>query len=466
MTRSLFRFACTALCLWAIAWARHPIKPSPPCHDCAKLAPVVTNQAKLPSKPPPGCPRCVHPDPRPQPSERQLAPKQISKLTKHFDKSASKIQSAEKQIQKKIDKLQAQKSQTPEVKEQIASLQQSLARVRKLETQADTVRRPISEKLTASGAVTDSESTDATQKMDRLVTQAQTEANNAGKVSGAETGGGGSTGGGVPAYAPAPVPTPAPVRVPAPEPAPAPDQLAPPASGEAPGAAAPNPAAPNPAAPANDTDEGLAAREQEWFGHLKNGLLQHNVPPVMEWKIPSTVTVTVSGERAAPEPLEGASGQAKIKVARKMIVRIFSPDAPDEFTFTPEGGTQEERYVPEDGTTTWQWAVTPNYTAKQQTIVIRAWVVFSDKNNVQQELPVYTAPVQIQLKLGTVLLRLIELDPNYWLKYGLPGGGGFVFVSGILIGFRSWWNKRKKPPATAKGKPRESEKQDEPDLWG
>ncbi len=351
MPRSLFRFACTALCLWAIAWARHPIKPSPPCHDCAKLVAVVTDQAQLPAKPAPGCPKCVHPDPRPQPSERQLAPKQISKLTKHFDKSASKIKSAEKHIQKKIDKLQAQKSQTPEVKAQIASLQQSLARVRELETQADTVRRPISEKLTASGAVTDSESTDVTQKMDRLVAQAQTEANNAGKISGAETGGGGSTGGGAPAYAPAPVPIPAPVPVPAQATAPAPDQLAPTAPGETPGAAAPNPAA-----AANDTDENLAAREQQWFGHLKNGLLQRIVPPVMEWKIPSTVTVTVSGESAAPEPLEGANEQAKIKVARKMIVRIFSPDAPDEFTFTPEGGTQEERYVPEDGTTTWQWA--------------------------------------------------------------------------------------------------------------
>jgi hypothetical protein len=30
------------------------------------------------------------------------------------------------------------------------------------------------------------------------------------------------------------------------------------------------------------------------------------------------------------------------------------------------------------------------------------------------------------------LKRLIEGDSDYWLHYGLPGGGGFVFFSGIV----------------------------------
>ena len=49
--------------------------------------------------------------------------------------------------------------------------------------------------------------------------------------------------------------------------------------------------------------------------------------------------------------------------------------------------------------------------------------------NTQRELPVYKAAVDIHVPgLFECVKRLFEGDPVYWLKYGLPGGAGFVFV--------------------------------------
>jgi len=164
--------------------------------------------------------------------------------------------------------------------------------------------------------------------------------------------------------------------------------------------------------------------------------------------VPTTVTVQIHGEKdTAPSPIDDQSGQASIRVARQMKVLVSAPQNPDEFTITTESDTQVQQYVPEAGLTTWNFSVTPRYTATSQKLVVRAWVIYDA--NTSQELPVYTGTVNVHVPgLWECLKRLIEGDPDYWLKYGLPGGAGFIFISGLVAGLWKWL-KRKKGQKTA-----------------
>jgi hypothetical protein len=191
--------------------------------------------------------------------------------------------------------------------------------------------------------------------------------------------------------------------------------------------------------------------EVAWYAKLKSCKLKQFVPPTMLWKVPATVTVVVGGEKAdTSSALPNATGTSTIKVARQMRVIAFCPDNPVEFIISPEPGTTEVQYVPEDGTTTWNWSVTPRYTGRSQKIAIRAWVLYPGSQNAQRELPVYTAVVDVHVpSFGECVKRLVEGDPDYWLKYGLPGGAGFVFLSGAVAA--AWrWLRRKKTGAAPK----------------
>ena len=185
--------------------------------------------------------------------------------------------------------------------------------------------------------------------------------------------------------------------------------------------------------------------EVAWYSKLENGLLKQHVAPAMLWKVSSTVTVVVGGEKAdTSSALPNATESSPIKVSRQMKVIVFCPDNPDEFTIAAEPDTQEVQYVPEDGTTTWNYSVTPRYTGKNQKIAIRASVIYPGSSNADHELPVYTAVVNVGVpSIGECIKRLVEGDPDYWLKYGLPGGAGFVFLSGIATGLWNWLRKRK-----------------------
>jgi hypothetical protein len=191
--------------------------------------------------------------------------------------------------------------------------------------------------------------------------------------------------------------------------------------------------------------------EVAWFSKLQNGLLKQYVPPTMQWKVSSTVTVVVGGEKAdTSSALPNATGSSPIKVSRQMKVIVFCPDNPDEFAIAAEPGTQDVQYVPEDGTTTWNYSVTPKYTGKNQKIAIRAWVIYPGSTNAEHELPVYTAVVNVGVpSIGECIKRLVEGDPDYWVKYGLPGGAGFAALVTAYGIIRKWLRKKKthKPAA-------------------
>jgi len=317
-----------------------------------------------------------------------------------------------------------------------------LHHVTDLEQQASRVQEPVQARIDL-GTELDKPETKAAEKQTKaLVEQANTDADQADKIAVGVASGG----------TPEPVPGGADVDVPG--------AVAGNASGGASGAVVGNGsvdipgsvvgsavgnAAANAAGNALGGDPALVPDpEALWFKKLQNGLLHYVVPANMDWKVPSTITVTIDGERASAAPLAGETGQGAIKVARIMMVEPSCPDNPDEFTFTAEPGTTPRQYVSADGSTTWQWSVMPRYTGVQQKIKIQAWVVYSDKDGIMRELPVYGTAVDVHVPgFREFVKRLVEPDPDYWIHYGLPGGAGFIFVSGAFVGIWRRWSNRK-----------------------
>ena len=191
------------------------------------------------------------------------------------------------------------------------------------------------------------------------------------------------------------------------------------------------------------TDESQQqAQVADWFTHLSQGNIQYKIADTMFWKEASTVSVVIQGPEApASSGLENPTETAPLKISNRMQVKLSSPDNPDEFTITPEAGTTDVQFVPTNGSTTWSWSVTPKYTGSSQRLQVSAWVLYpGEGDQILLRLPVYTSSVNVHVPgFGEAMKRLIEGDPDYWLKYGLPGGGGFVFVAGVI----GWFFKRK-----------------------
>lgn len=194
--------------------------------------------------------------------------------------------------------------------------------------------------------------------------------------------------------------------------------------------------------PAVTGEDQLQTQVENWFTSLSQGNIQYKIPDTMLWKEASTVSVVILGPQApASSGLTGATGTGQLKVSNRMKVVLSSPDNPDEFTIALEGGATEVQFVPENGSTTWNWSVTPKYTGRSQRLQVQAWVLYpGESDQILLQLPVYTSTIRVNVPgFGEAMKRLVEGDPDYWLKYGLPGGGGFVFVAGVI----GWFFKRK-----------------------
>lgn len=187
-------------------------------------------------------------------------------------------------------------------------------------------------------------------------------------------------------------------------------------------------------------------RVGDWYKQLKQGSIEYNIPQKMVWKVASTVTVVIHGYQAQKtSALPQATGSGALKVSDRMRVKLLSPDHPDEFTITNEDSSDDVRYVPADSTTTWRWQVTPNYPAKGQKLVVQAWVLYPEQEEkYTQELPVYTATLDVDASLVTNAARGFWTDPGNWIKYMLPGGAGFLFLAGLI----AWMKKKFEKPQT------------------
>lgn len=184
-----------------------------------------------------------------------------------------------------------------------------------------------------------------------------------------------------------------------------------------------------------------------WFKQLKAGAIEYFVPAQMTWNQQSTVSVVIHGY-AAPKTTElpQATGTGTLKVSDRMKVQLLCPENPDEFLIEKEPGTEDTKFVPMDSTTTWHWQVTPKYPRKGQKMTIQAWVLYpGDEEKVAEELPVYTAMLDVDASLVSNVKRGFWNDPANWVKYMLPGGAGFLFLGGIVTWVMKRFNKTKSP---------------------
>ncbi len=214
------------------------------------------------------------------------------------------------------------------------------------------------------------------------------------------------------------------------------------------------PAKPVPSANSNDiagstSGNDLGEAEAKWFDQLKNGSIQYQVPVEMIIGQPSTVSVTVNGYKApVPDQADG-SKPASLKVSEFMRVEVSQVDNPGEFTIV-HGDNPDQQFVPINSSATWTWTVMPNHLGKSEKLQFQAFVVYSDpKLNVQQALTSTEKMVIVRAEGVAGIARNAEdnfwLNPANWIKYMLPGGGGFVLL-GLLIGWLR--SKRKKTVAT------------------
>lgn len=193
-------------------------------------------------------------------------------------------------------------------------------------------------------------------------------------------------------------------------------------------------------------ESSLQQQIQSWYQHLGLGTIQYGIPSTMYWKEPATVTVEIAGPKGASNDLKSATGSGQLKVSDFMKVELSCPDDPDEFTIVPDPSTKPVQFIAFDGSNRWSWTVAPRYTtSKSESLVITAWVLYSQDDTVSQPILSYRTGVRIHVPgFGESLKKLVEGDPEYWLRYGLPGGGGFIFVAGCLAWVLRKRSQRKK----------------------
>lgn len=196
----------------------------------------------------------------------------------------------------------------------------------------------------------------------------------------------------------------------------------------------------------SEVEAAPAQRISTWFKQLQQGAIEYQVPQKMVWKQASTVTVVIHGY-AAPQTrqLSQPTGTGALKVSDRMKVQLLCPENPDEFTIEKEAGTEDIKFVPMDSITTWRWQVTPKYPKKAQRLTVQAWVLYpGQEEKYAQELPVYTATLDVDASLIGSAKRGFWNDPGNWIKYMLPGGAGFIFLAGMV----SWLVKHFKKSRT------------------
>jgi len=214
---------------------------------------------------------------------------------------------------------------------------------------------------------------------------------------------------------------------------------------------------PSVSAPSDEYSAGIAL--QAWKKGLKEGHIHYNVPPGMTAQIESPVTVRIDGfqNAASARPLLGETGSGTLKVSEFMKVELLAPLNPGEFTITPQD-KNAEKFVPIDGSATWNWVVTPAFAAKNQKLEIRVSLVHHRPNATLED-PLedtnYTVNVDVQ-KLTTTMWQDFQKDPIAFIKYMAPGGAGWAALAAFItsLGGFAWWKKKRTKKAAHKAHPR------------
>lgn len=200
------------------------------------------------------------------------------------------------------------------------------------------------------------------------------------------------------------------------------------------------------ATPSSEYSEGYAL--EAWKKGLKQGQIEYSVPPSMKAQIPASISVRIHGfqDVAGAQALLGATGNDTLKVSSYMKVELLAPLNPGEFTIAPMN-SDAVQFVPNDGSATWNWNVTPAYEARNQKLEIRVSLVYKRPDTTLEDIledKTYTVNVQVQ-KLTTTMWEDFQKDPIAFIKYIAPGGAGWAALAALItsLGGFAWWKKKR-----------------------
>ncbi len=188
-----------------------------------------------------------------------------------------------------------------------------------------------------------------------------------------------------------------------------------------------------------------ATQAEQWRDALPTGSIKHHIDPVMELEKPSTVTVTIEGDKAAPSALQaGESAIVPLKVSYQMMVTLSAPGHEDQFKIDLAGSQQKT--VLHGGATVWTWKVTPQHEG-DGTLQIDAYVLYQDSADRQIPLPSIVEKVHVKSIPPKIFLESgwdwVQEHPGQSLKYILPGGAGAAMLHQLVL----WWQRRRKSAA-------------------
>ncbi len=198
----------------------------------------------------------------------------------------------------------------------------------------------------------------------------------------------------------------------------------------------------------------LGNQVEAWKNSLKTGAIEYRVPTTMTAGIPSTVTVVIHGfQDTQSSSLPDATASGTLKVSSQMKAELLAPLSPGEFSIKSQAGDPLQ-FVPNDGSATWIWNVTPSNKAPNQQLQILVSLVYDGPSGqVQQTIAekTYTVSVDVQ-KLTTTVAQSFWSDPIAWFKYVLPGGAGWGAIAAVasFIAGLGWWKRKKKASGDSK----------------
>jgi len=188
---------------------------------------------------------------------------------------------------------------------------------------------------------------------------------------------------------------------------------------------------------------------EAWKKGLKQGQIEYAVPARMKAQVQAPVTVKIHGfqDVSGAQPLIGATGGGTLKVSSYMKVELLAPQNPGEFNIVSQS-SEAVQFVPNDGSATWNWVVTPAYEAKNQQLEIRVSLIYKRADTTLEdsvEDKNYTVNVEVQ-KLTTTVWQDFQKDPIAFIKYMMPGGAGWAAIAALVtsLGGFAWWKRMKK----------------------
>ena len=183
----------------------------------------------------------------------------------------------------------------------------------------------------------------------------------------------------------------------------------------------------------------------QWYESLEKGSAAYTVPASMVLGQTYSATAVIHPP-TSPTPADPNAHPLKISP----YMRIVLNQTANPGTFEIKPADNDCKFVSMDADTTWVFNVKPLLPGKDRTLDFAAYVVYGTgdgtcrpENLKTIDILTQTETVSISALTWPEFIQKVTVDflsdPGSWFKFILPGGAGFITISGLI----AWWKKRK-----------------------